>query len=116
MTTPALRRSLTRLRRAAESYGLALDAARRAALAAVQAELPGVILTSHSDGDGAEVVWSSREHGLIAIVCEGHVWRVESTRGGSCTGPTVRTALARLAAHGPAQRAAVAELLGGVEA
>mgnify|MGYP003424399714 CR=1 FL=1 len=115
MTTPALRRSLARLRRAAESYGLALDAARGLALAAVQAELPGVVLTSHSDGEGAEIVWHSREHGLITIACEGHVWRVTHDRE-TDGGPTVRTALARLAACGPEQRAAVGDLLGGVEA
>ena len=115
MTTPALRRSLTRLRRAAASYGLALDAARGLALAAVQAELPGAVLTSHGEGDGAEVVRHSREHGLITITCEGHVWRVRHRDETEC-GPTVRTALAQLAMYGPEQRAAVAELLGGVEA
>ena len=115
MTTPALRCSLARLRRAAESHDAALAAAQALTLSAAEAELPGVILTSHSDGGDAEVVWHSREHGLITIACEGHVWRVTHDRE-TDGGPTVRTALARLAMRGPEQRAAVGDLLGGVEA
>lgn len=114
MTTPTLRKSITRLRRATESYCAALAAAQALTLAAAKAELPGVRLSVDLDSDVAAVVWHGQA-GRITIVCEGHVWRVTSTSGGAHTGPTVRTALARLAAHGPEQRAAVGELLAGAE-
>ena len=111
MTTPALRRSLARLRRAAESYDAALAAAQALTLSAAEAELPGVRLSIDLDSTTAAIVWHGPA-GRITLTCEGHVWRVASTSGGVHTGPTVRTALARLAAHGPAQRAAVEALVG----
>lgn len=113
MTTPALRRSLARLRRAAEAYDASLAAAQALTLSAAEAELPGVRLSIDLDSDTV-LVWRGNA-GFIALACEGHVWRAWN-RDETDTGPTVRTALARLAAHGPEQRAAVAELLAGVEA